>query len=96
MLRREVTPFVDNFPFNAAGVPSLYFGRANCTAGRWQHHSRHDTLENVSVDEVVRLLMGVTPLIKQLTRGRPWMFATGLPAEQQTLARRLGRDLFGF
>jgi hypothetical protein len=96
VLRREVTPFVDNFPFNAAGVPSLYFGRANCTAGRWQHHSRHDTLENVSVNEVVRLLAAVTPLIGQLTRGPRWTFATGLPTDQQTIARRLGRDLFGF
>lgn len=96
VLRRDVTPFVDNFPFNVAGVPSLYFGRANCSAGRWQHHSRHDTLENVSVDAVVRLLTGVTPLIEQLTHGGSWTFSTELPADQQTLARRLGRDLFGF
>lgn len=96
VLRREVTPFVDNFPFNFAGIPSLYFGRSNCTRGRWQHHSRHDTLENVSVDEVIRLLAGITPLIAQLTRGSHWPFDGGLPAEQQTLASRLGRDLFGF
>jgi hypothetical protein len=96
VLRREVTPFVDNFPFNSAGLPSLYFGRANCTGGRWQHHSRHDTLENVSVGEVVRLLRGVTPLIVQLTREARWTFAAGLPADQQVVAHRLGRELFGF
>jgi Iap family predicted aminopeptidase len=96
VLRREVTPFVDNFPFNSAGLPSLYFGRANCPAGRWQHHSRHDTLENVSVGEVVRLLRGVTPLIVQLTREAGWTFPAGLPADQQVVARRLGRELFGF
>lgn len=96
VLRREVTPFVDNFPFNSAGLPSLYFGRANSTAGRWQHHSRHDTLENVSVEEVVRLLRGVTPLIVQLSREARWMFPAGLPAAQQLVAHRLGRELFGF
>ena len=96
VLGREVTPFVDNFPFNSVGIPSLYFGRSNCTGGRWQHHSRHDTLENVSVDEVVRLIAGVTPLIVRLTRGSRWAFDGRLPAEQQTIARRLGRDLFGF
>jgi hypothetical protein len=96
VLRREVTPFVDNFPFNSAGVPSLYFGRANCSAGRWQHHSRHDTLENVSVDEVVRLLGGVIPLIEQLTKDAQWTFPAGLPSDQQIAAHRLGRELFGF
>jgi hypothetical protein len=45
---------------------------------------------------VVRLLRGVTPLIAQLTREGQWDFPSGLPADQQMIAHRLGRELFGF
>jgi hypothetical protein len=95
VLRREVTPFVDNFPFNWAGVPSLWFARTNCPAGRWQHHSRHDTLAHVSMNEVIRLLGAVTPLVIKLAGETRWTFPRGLPAAQQVVANRFGRELYG-
>jgi aminopeptidase YwaD len=95
VLRTEVTPFVDNFPFNQAGVPSWWFYRPNFPGGRWQHHSPHDTLENISVDEVVRLLRAVAPLVERLAGQVRWPFPSGVPAAQRTAARRLGRELFG-
>jgi len=96
VLRTEVTPFVDNFPFNRAGVPSLWFMRPNFPGGRWQHHSPHDTLEHVSVDEVVRLLRAVGPLVAGLAEAARWPFVPALPAAQRAAARKLGRELFGF
>jgi hypothetical protein len=69
--------------------------RTNFPGGRWQHHSVHDTLKNVSVDEVRRLLQAVYPLITSLASKAAWPFAAGLPPAQQSLARRLGRELFG-
>ncbi|MBL9214475.1 MAG: M28 family peptidase [Opitutaceae bacterium] len=95
VVRREVTPFVDNFPFNWAGVPSLWFMRTNSPGGRWQHHSVHDNLDNVSVAEVVRLLRAVGPLVQELAATTRWPFAPGLPAAERAAARRLGRELFG-
>lgn len=96
VLRTEVTPFVDNFAFNQAGVPSWWFYRPNFPGGRWQHHSPHDTLENVSVDEVARLLRAVAPLVNRLAGQAKWPFPPGVPAAQRAEARRLGRELFGF
>jgi hypothetical protein len=96
VLRREVTPFADNFPFNWAGVPSLWFMRTNFPGGRWQHHSVNDNLENVSAAEVVRLLRAAAPLIDRLAGQTRWPFAPGLPAAQRAAARKLGRELFGF
>ncbi len=93
--RREVTPFVDNFPFNRAGVPSLWFMRANFPGGRWQHHSPHDTLKHVSVAELVRLLRGVTPFVQRLAAAARWPFAATVPAGQRREARRTSRELFG-
>ncbi|HWA86574.1 MAG TPA: M28 family peptidase [Opitutus sp.] len=94
-VQREITPFADQFPFNRAGVPSLYFFRSNFPGGRWQHHSRHDTLENVSLATVARLLDGAAPLIAGLAVSRRWPFSPSLPADQRKMAGKLGRELFG-
>jgi Zn-dependent M28 family amino/carboxypeptidase len=91
----EITPFSDQFPFNRNGVPSLWFMRTNFPGGRWQHHSTHDALENVSTDEVRRLLVVVHPFIKSLALQTKWPFLSVLPAREQAFARRLGRELFG-
>jgi Iap family predicted aminopeptidase len=91
----EITPFSDQFPFNRVGVPSLWFMRANFPGGRWQHHSEHDSLDNVSTVEVRRLLDAVYPLLKSLAAQAKWPFPCELPAREQALARRLGRELFG-
>ncbi len=92
---QEVTPFADQFPFNRAGVPSLLFSRTNFPGGRWQHHSRYDTLENVSVDAVRRLLHAARPLVAVLATQRAWPFLSALPPDQQRTAHRFGRELFG-
>ncbi|MGH7996824.1 MAG: M28 family metallopeptidase [Opitutaceae bacterium] len=92
---REVTPFADQFPFNRVGVPSLLLMRPNFSGGRWQHHSRHDTPENVSLDPVIRLLNAVAPLVCGYADGRRWPFPAGLPKAQREAARRLGEELFG-
>jgi hypothetical protein len=92
----EVTPFFDTFPFNAGGVPSLCFYRSNFSGGRWQHHSRHDTLANVSANEVLRLVRAVGPLVNDLASRRAWPFARAFPAAQQREVRRLAAELFDF
>lgn len=91
----EITPFSDHFPFNRHGIPSLWFMRTNFPGGRWQHHSLHDTLENVSAVEVRRLLAAVHPLVSALAGAPRWPFASRLPATQLRTARRLGRELYG-
>lgn len=94
-VQKEVTPFADQFPFNRVGIPSLLFMRPNFPGGRWQHHSRHDTLENVSADVVLRLLNAVGPLIASLASQRAWSFRSQLTSPQRREADRLGRELFG-
>lgn len=50
--REEVTPFSDHFPFNAAGVPSLWFYRETLGSGRHFHHTVQDTPAAVSFDVI--------------------------------------------
>ena len=94
-VREEITPFADNFPLNCAGIPSLLLMRTNFPGGRWQHHSRHDTLENVSVAETQRLLGALAPLVTHLAARRAWPFPSLLPPAQLTEARKLGREYLG-
>jgi hypothetical protein len=94
-LQPELIPFSDHFPFNRVGVPSLWFMRTNFPGGRWQHHSPHDSLDNVSVAEVQRLLAAIHPIVVQLAGAPRWPFRTGLPSAQLAAARRIGRALFG-
>jgi hypothetical protein len=94
-VRREIVPFFDHFPFNRVGIPSLTLMRENFPGGRWQHHSAHDNLENVSATVLQQLLDGCAPLIRGLAAARKLPFPTTLPAEQQAVARKLGRDLLG-
>ena len=89
-----VTPFFDTFPLNAAGVPSLCFYRSNFSGGRWQHHSRHDTLAHVAPAEVVRLVQAVAPLVAHLAGLAVWPFRRAFPAAQAREVRRLAAELF--
>lgn len=91
----EIIPFSDQFPFNRGGVPSLWFMRTNFPGGRWQHHSRHDNLENVSIPEVQRLLTAVHGMAAGLANRARWPFPSRLPAAQLAQAQQIGRDLFG-
>jgi hypothetical protein len=93
--RRELTPFADQFPFNRAGVPSLCFMRPNFAGGRWQHHSVHDNLDNISLPVLSRLLDAAGPLIDTLAQEAKWGFGTRLPVPVHAEAKKIGRELFG-
>lgn len=93
--KRELCPFSDQFPFNRAGIPSLWFMRVNFPGGRWQHHSPHDTLENVSEVPVQQLLTAVNPVVTQLAQSAKWPFPAKLSPAQHAEAERIGRELYG-
>ena len=95
LVRRQISPFFDHFPFNRAGISSLTFYRENFSGGRWQHHSIHDSLENISAPETARFLGAVGPLIADLAAERTLPFVPALPGEQLRTARKLSRDLLG-
>ncbi len=92
----EVTPFGDIFPFNWAGVPSVWFFRTNTPGARWQHHSPADSLENVSVDAVARLVGALVPMIGDLAEAPEWPFGERPPLAQRRVIAKLGQELFGF
>lgn len=90
-------PFADHFPFSAFDVPAVTFMRPNMDSGmRWQHHSAQDNLDNVSTDELQRVIQAVAGVGWELARSASWPFARGVAAEHQAETDRLARELFGF
>jgi hypothetical protein len=77
-LKREANPFADHFPFTVYGVPALWFFRENFPGGRWQHHSVHDNLENVSLSVLSDLVGAVYGLILDAATLRELPFQRGL------------------
>lgn len=88
-------PFADHFPFSVFGVPAVTFYRGNMNSGmRWQHHSAHDNLENVSVAELERVITAVAAVGSTLANSARWPFPRGLAKDQRGPTLKLARDLY--
>ena len=88
-------PFADHFPFSAFGIPSVTFMRPNMDSGmRWQHHSAFDDLDNVSAEELARVIRAVSSVTEVLAHTARWPFGRGLAPEQRAETARLAKELF--
>lgn len=85
----DVNPFSDQFPFNAAGVPSLWFYRPTLTTGRHFHHTVRDTPAAVSCDLVAEMAAFQTSLVRELAYKPRWPFPSRMPP---ALAARIARE----
>ena len=93
--RTAPMPFADHFPFSVFGVPAVTFYRPNMDSGmRWQHHSVHDNLDNVSAEELGRIVAAVAETTRVLANQSRWLFSRGLAPDQRAETSRLARDLF--
>jgi hypothetical protein len=89
-------PFADHFPFSVFGVPAVTLYRPNMDAGmRWQHHSVHDNLDNVSARELWRVVQALRGVVLKLAGLPHWPFRRALAPEQRHETARLARDLYG-
>jgi hypothetical protein len=95
-LKREAIPFADHFPFTVYNVPALWFYRENFPGGRWQHHSVHDNLQNVSSGVVAGLLSAVSVLIGRAAEAEKLPFTRALDPELRARTLVLAKTLFDF
>lgn len=88
-------PFADHFPFSVFGIPAVTFHKGNMNFGmRWQHHSVHDNLDNVSVDELARVVNAMAAVTRLLANESRWQFTCGLAKHQEKETLRLARELY--
>jgi carboxypeptidase Q len=91
----NLLPYSDHFPFAAAGIPSIFLGRVNCTAGRFFHHRPDDDMTRVSVPLLAEFVGIVGSLMTKLANARRLPFPCRIPAEQIPGVRKFWEDLYG-
>ncbi|NOZ20267.1 MAG: M28 family peptidase [Planctomycetes bacterium] len=94
-VKRDISPFSDQFPFNMFGVPSLWFHRSNCPGGRWYHHSKHDVPSSLSNDIIARTINTQAAILNDLAHRKKLPFKRSIPADQMKLVKTYKRDLYG-
>ncbi len=95
----EVTPYTDQFPFAAAGVPGVWFTRMNCTNGTWYHHRHDDVVENLDAAQMARQLDGVAEFLVWLSESADFpqpAFEAAMSSEITTLWQGLYGGWQGF
>jgi Zn-dependent M28 family amino/carboxypeptidase len=91
----QVFPYADHFPFVAAGVPGVYVGRPNCSAGRFFHHRPDDDMSRVSTSVVASLLTTAADIMADAAGRDALPFSAGIPEDQNQRVQAFWNDLFG-
>lgn len=94
-LIKETIPYADHFPFAAAGIPSAYLGRSNCSAGRFFHHRHDDSVERVSSELVAKVIAASARLLEGFAEDEVLSSPTRMPSDQAQEIARVWDDLFG-
>jgi len=93
-LIRAVTPFGDHFAFTAFGIPAVWLFKETGDGARWQHHSIHDNLKNVSAQELLKVVYASIPTLKHLDKKFGKQFGK-IPAAVKKEIDRYSREMFG-
>ena len=91
----EICPFSDQFAFNAAGIPSIWFFRPTCATGRHYYHTVRDSLAQMSFDVIARLAEFQAKLVRRLAFGRDLPFASRLRGKLRREAEAAAARWFG-
>ena len=91
----DIVPYADHFPFVAAGVPGVWLGRHNCTAGRFFHHRPDDDMTRVSPELMATIGDTVATTVFDLANTAELPFPHTIGEDQNTRVQYFWEDLFG-
>jgi Zn-dependent M28 family amino/carboxypeptidase len=94
-LNTSAVPYADHFPFVAAGIPSAYLGRSNCTAGRFFHHRLDDNIQRVSPELLADVITASAEILTEFADTATIPFPNAIPEDQSEQIKRYWEDLFG-
>jgi len=90
-----ITPYSDHFPFNMAGIPSVWHYRPTNTAGDWFFHSANDRLANLSPLAIARAASFAAALVQDLAACKSLPFRVALPQSAMHRVRQYARWMYG-
>ena len=95
VMKSEITPYVDNFPFNACGIPSFWIYRNNFESGNYNHHRPDQTPDKLDYQICAQLVQAGGRVI-QFFADTPDISAYGKFSEKQTAdIERLWGGVYG-
>jgi Zn-dependent M28 family amino/carboxypeptidase len=90
----DVCPYQDQFWFTAKGIPGIWMTRKTHLNGYWYHHSIHNDLSAVSMEQIAWTAEAACELMKPLLAASKWPFPRRIPAALMTRIDRYTREIF--
>jgi len=94
-LLEELSPFSDHFPFNLAGIPSVWYHRPTYQLARHYHHSSLETPEVISPEVLQSTIGQQAVLLKHLANAVPLPFESRIPKPQMRVLKNMAREWCG-
>lgn len=94
-IKNEAVPYLDLFPFAAAGIPTAGMERLNCTSGRFFHHRPDDTISRIDISLAAKLLNISCEFLSKIALADPLPFSTRIPENLQIGIEDKWQKLFG-
>ena len=94
-LLEELSPFSDHFPFNLAGIPSVWYHRPTYQLARHYHHSSLETPEVISPEVLQSTIGQQAVLLKHLANAVPLPFESRIPEPQMRVIKDMAREWCG-
>ena len=91
----DTVPYLDQFPFAAAGVPGISLTRNNCATGRFFHHRPDDNTGRVSTTLLAAQANAAARLVEFLAQADDMPFPAEIPPDQAAPVATFWEDLFG-
>jgi hypothetical protein len=87
----DASPYQDQFPFAAAGIPGLWLRRMTHHEHYWYHHSIHNNLANVSPARIADMAAAAAALLDDLAGRKVWPFPRALAPDLRRKVRAYRR-----
>jgi aminopeptidase YwaD len=91
----ELSPFSDHFPFNLAGIPSVWCHRPTYQLARHYHHSSLETPEVISPEVLQSTIEQQAVLLERLANAVPLPFQSRIPEPQMKVIKNMAREWCG-
>jgi len=93
-VKAEVSPYQDQFPFAARGIPGLWFTRKTHEDMYWYHHSPSNDLGVCSMEQIAWTAEIVCEILAELVTAESWPFPLELAPAIKAGVERYVREMF--
>ena len=91
----EPTPYTDQFPFAACGVPGVWINRPNCMEGQFYHHRIDNTPDKLDFSMTAQYVDVCADFLSKLANAADLSDYKGIPAEQLPAIAELADSVYG-